>query len=56
MHGSGHGFKFIDPIKIKLNRINQNQQKNLELFGLILNTGTQSVGMTSVEIISVGTS
>lgn len=46
-----HGFIFIDPIKIE-----PNQLKFLELFGLTLNnsnTKTQSIGIASVEIISV---
>ena len=42
MYGLGHGFRFIDPIKIELNR-----SKVLELFGLSLNPaniGTTSIG------------
>ena len=53
MYGLDHGFRLIDPIKIKLNR-----SKFVVLFGLVLNivsNGTPNFRTVSVEITSVGT-
>jgi len=53
MYRLGHGFRFIDPIKIKPNR-----SKLLELFGLTLNNAnieTPSVEIASAKTASVGT-